>query len=118
MSTSRRVCIVIDFAKAFDNLRWDAIDVVMELMGLDQNFRNLVMSCVSTASVSALVEGSPTEIIKLRRGLRQGNPLSPLLCCNSDRVSLKVDGEGGKRQKDRFIHSGRSSNCEPSCFCR
>lgn len=37
------------------------------------------MSCVSTASVVSLVEGSPTKIIKLKRGLRQGDPLSPLL---------------------------------------
>lgn len=37
------------------------------------------MACVSSASVSSLVEGSPTTIIKQRRGLRQGDPLSPLL---------------------------------------
>lgn len=39
----------------------------------------MVMSCITTTSVSALVEGSPTRIIKQKRGLRQGDPLSPLL---------------------------------------
>lgn len=57
-STAIRACITIDFAKAFDTLRWDAIDVVLELMGIDHAFRQMIMSCVSTAS--ALVEGSPT----------------------------------------------------------
>lgn len=78
-STSRRACITIDFAKAFDTLCWDAIEVVMELMGIDFTFRQLVMTCVSTASVSALVEGSPTQVVKLNKGLRQNDPLSPLL---------------------------------------
>lgn len=78
-STSRQACITIDFAKAFDTIRWDAIDVVMELMGVDQTFRQLITTCVSTASVSALVEGSPTKTINLQKGLRQGDPLSPFL---------------------------------------
>lgn len=78
-STSRRACITIDFSKAFDMLRWDAIKITMELLGIDETFRRLVMSCVMTASMSALIEGSPTEIIKPGRGLRQGDPLSPLL---------------------------------------
>lgn len=37
------------------------------------------MSYVTTTSVSTLVEGSPTEIIRHKKGLRQGDPLSPLL---------------------------------------
>lgn len=60
-STSRRACITIDFSKAFNILRWDAIETVLELLGVDEIFREIVMSCVMTASVSALVEGSPTS---------------------------------------------------------
>lgn len=68
-STSRRACITTDFAKAFDTLRWEAIDSVMELMGINGTFRQLVTSSVMTASVSALVEGSSTSIIRPERGL-------------------------------------------------
>lgn len=74
-STSRRACITIDFSKAFDTLRWDAIESAMELLGIDKAFREMVMACITTASISALVEGSLTNIIKPRRGLRQGDPL-------------------------------------------
>lgn len=76
-STSRRACIAIDFSKAFDTLRWDAIERVMEFMGIDETFRQLVMTCVTTTSISSLVEGSPTEIIKPKRGLQQGDPCPP-----------------------------------------
>lgn len=36
--TSRRVCVTIDFSKAFDTLNWDAINTVMELVGIDPTF--------------------------------------------------------------------------------
>lgn len=45
------------------------------------------MECfVSTASLAVLVNGSPTEFFAIEKGLRQGDPLSPLLfnlCANS-----------------------------------
>lgn len=36
------------------------------------------MSCISTASFAVMVNGGPS-FFKVSRGLRQGNPLSPLL---------------------------------------
>lgn len=68
-STSRRALVAIDFSKAFDLIRWDAIEVALELLGIDQAFNQMVMACVTSASVSALVEGSPTTIIRQHRGL-------------------------------------------------
>lgn len=60
-------------------MRWDAIETTLEILGVDGTYRELVMACVKTTSVSALVEDSPTKIIKQKRGLRQDDPLSPLL---------------------------------------
>ena len=37
------------------------------------------MQCISTAKMSVLVNGSPTEEFCLAKGLRQGDPLSPFL---------------------------------------
>ncbi|GJV58049.1 retrovirus-related pol polyprotein from transposon TNT 1-94 [Tanacetum coccineum] len=39
----------------------------------------LAMSCLSSASISVLVNGSSSKEFKVERGLRQGNPLSPFL---------------------------------------
>lgn len=106
-STSRRACVTIDFSKAFDTLRWDAIETAMELLGIDGNFREMVMSCVSTASISALVEGSPTDIIKQGRGLRQGDPLSPLLFVIVIDYLLKLMKQATSNRRIELYTSGR-----------
>ncbi|GKA81793.1 RNA-directed DNA polymerase, eukaryota [Tanacetum coccineum] len=38
-----------------------------------------IASCLSSASISVLVNGSPSNEFLMERGLRQGDPLSPLL---------------------------------------
>ncbi|XP_015963081.1 uncharacterized protein LOC107487015 [Arachis duranensis] len=48
-------------------------------MGFGQRWRNWMKECVSTATMSVLVNGSPSKPFKMERGLRQGDPLSPLL---------------------------------------
>ncbi|XP_024636621.2 uncharacterized protein [Medicago truncatula] len=42
-------------------------------------WRKWIKECVSTATASVLVNGSPTDEFPLKRGLRQGDPLSPFL---------------------------------------
>ncbi|XP_071741167.1 uncharacterized mitochondrial protein AtMg01250-like [Rutidosis leptorrhynchoides] len=51
----------------------------MKIMGFGEKWRKWIMTCLSSASVSILVNGFPTEEFKLERGVRQGDPLSPFL---------------------------------------
>ncbi|XP_071699026.1 uncharacterized protein [Rutidosis leptorrhynchoides] len=69
----------VDFEKAFDCLNWDYLMEIMEIMGFGSKWRGWILSCLKSASVSILVNGSPTSEFNLERGVRQGDTLSPFL---------------------------------------
>ncbi|GMI67424.1 hypothetical protein HRI_000411700 [Hibiscus trionum] len=73
------VILKLDFSKAFDCVRWDFLDMILEKMGFGPKWRGWISECVSTAKVSILLNGTPTMEFKMKRGLRQGDPLSPFL---------------------------------------
>lgn len=55
------------------------LEFAMNKMGFSPEWRKWMMECVSTATISVLVNGSPTDEFGLGRGLRQGDSLSSLL---------------------------------------
>ncbi|GAU46455.1 hypothetical protein TSUD_402220 [Trifolium subterraneum] len=69
----------VDFEKAYDSVDWGYLEAVMLKMNFPGVWRNWIMECVSTATASVLVNGSPTDEFGFERGFRQGDPLSPFL---------------------------------------
>ncbi|XP_039683022.1 secreted RxLR effector protein 78-like [Medicago truncatula] len=69
----------VDFEKAYDSVDWGYLVAVMKKMEFPVLWRKWIKECVTTATASILVNGSPTEEFPLQRGLRQGDPLSPFL---------------------------------------
>ena len=67
----------VDFEKAFDSVNWNFLQNTMRQMGFGIKWRKWIASCLSSASISIVVNGSPSKEFKLERGLRQGDPLSP-----------------------------------------
>jgi len=65
----------------------------MQKMAFPVLWRKWINECISTATASILVNGSPTEEFSLHRGLRQGDPLPPflfLLAVEGLNVMMKV----------------------------
>ena len=69
----------LDFRKAFDSVCWESLDTILAARGFDQKWRLWISHILSTGKTSVLLNGVPGRWINCRRGLRQGDPLSPYL---------------------------------------
>lgn len=81
LHAGRRPCILlkIDIAKAFDSVSWMFLLQVLERFGFPLACRDWVSAMLSSASTKVLVNGRLGRRICHARGVRQGDPLSPLL---------------------------------------
>ena len=73
------VVFKIDFEKAYDHVKWDFLNHVLEKKGFSPRWRKLMSGCLSSVSYAVLVNGSAKGWVKASRGLRQGDSLSHFL---------------------------------------
>lgn len=69
----------VDFEKAYDNVDWGFLMYMMRRMNFCGKWISWISCCLSFASVSVLVNGSPSEEFSMERGIRPGDPLAPFL---------------------------------------
>jgi hypothetical protein len=73
------VILKLDFAKAFDMIEHQAILNILKCWGFDDRWLGWVHSIFSTGFSSVLLNGVPGKKFPCRRGVRQGDPFSPIL---------------------------------------
>nr|GEX46632.1 RNA-directed DNA polymerase, eukaryota, reverse transcriptase zinc-binding domain protein [Tanacetum cinerariifolium] len=69
----------VDFEKAYDSVRWDFLDDILNKFEFDNKWRMWIQSCLRSSRGSILVNDSTTEEFQFFKGLKQGDPLSPFL---------------------------------------
>ncbi|KAJ0612656.1 putative RNA-directed DNA polymerase [Helianthus annuus] len=69
----------VDFEKACDSINWKFLFRVMELMEFPDKWIGWIKGCLRSGKGSVMVNDSPTCEFPFKRGLRQGDPLSPFL---------------------------------------
>ena len=88
----------LDFAKAFDSVNWSSLLRIMQARGFPPLWQSWMLQILQTSRSAILVNGSPGPWITCKRGLRQGDALSPylfilvadlLLCLLKDRGTVR-----------------------------
>lgn len=70
---------VLDFAKAFDTVSHAALCDLLKARGLPGPFCDYVAGLYGSASTTLVVNGKSSPPVVVGRGVRQGDPLSPIL---------------------------------------
>lgn len=73
------VVLKLDFAKAFDSVSWNGLLAVLRARGFPTLWCEWVKQLQVTAKSAVLLNGVPGKWISCKKGLRQGDPLSPYL---------------------------------------
>lgn len=69
----------VEFEKAFDNVNWNCLDLVMQKFGFGAVWRGWIRWCVSYARFSILINGEATSMFRSQKGIRKGDPISPFI---------------------------------------
>ncbi|GKB64945.1 RNA-directed DNA polymerase, eukaryota [Tanacetum coccineum] len=67
----------VDFAKAYDSVRWDYLLDILQAFGFGPNWCRWIRGTFTSSMASILVNGSPTSEFPFCCGLKQGDPLAP-----------------------------------------
>ena len=72
--------ILLDFLKAFDRLDFDFIFLALKKFGYGDKFIHMIKVCYNNIQSKIKINGLLFETFTLKRDVRQGCPLSMLLC--------------------------------------
>lgn len=88
----------IDISKAYDRLEWSFLKNMLRRFGFHQEWIHRVMTCVRSVSYSFLHNGDVFGEVIPKRGIRQGDPISPylyILCAEDLSAIIRRNEEAG-----------------------
>lgn len=95
------MALKLDMVKAFDRVNWAHLEYMLHRFQFPANLIQILMKFVSTTSIAIKYNGGRTPYFKPSRGLRQKDPLSPLLfvlCMESLYAIINRDSIQGRWQ--------------------
>lgn len=78
-SCTPRCMLMVDIKKAYDSLSWEFMINLLICYGFPPLIVAWIKECITTPTASISLNGKIHGFIKVKRSLRQGDPLSPYL---------------------------------------
>jgi hypothetical protein len=75
----KRIIMKLDFEKEYDKVSWPFLMEVLERKIFPMQWRECLKQTVTGGIVGINLNGEPGDYFRTFKGLRQGDPLSPLL---------------------------------------
>nr|GEU42715.1 hypothetical protein [Tanacetum cinerariifolium] len=110
-----RCTFKVDIQKAYDTVDWGFLKEVLLAFGFHVRMVDWIMECVTTTSFSLSINGTLHGYFKGKRGLRQGDPLSPYLFTIIMEV-LTLMLRRKVRDSDGFRYHRYCSDLDNLCF--
>ena len=76
---SARCILKVNLQKAFDSIHWEFLADLLKALKFPTIFTNWILTCITSVHFTVHINGHDQGTFKRWRGLRQGDPLSPLL---------------------------------------
>jgi exonuclease III len=71
--------VSLDFEKAFDSINWKYMHQVLKVFGFGEDICQWILAFYSNIKSSVIVNGKASQNFDIKRGCRQGDPISPYL---------------------------------------
>lgn len=71
--------VTLDLRRAFDSVSWSSVKRAMQRFSVEERIIGLVMDAYEGTTTTITCGGATTGLLSVTRGVKQGDPLSPLL---------------------------------------
>jgi hypothetical protein len=79
VSNHKAIILKLDFEKAYDRVSWDFLRTVLLRKGFEAGVVHRLMQLVTGGQTAISINGEVGPFFRNKRGVRQGDPISPLL---------------------------------------
>ncbi|XP_024007996.1 uncharacterized protein LOC112083994 [Eutrema salsugineum] len=112
----KRITIKVDIAKAFDTLSWDFLFNCLQGILLPDHYIRCLKACVCTTNFTLGYNGAVHGYFKGKRGLRQGDPLSPYLFVIAMNCLSLMLNQAALDGKFQYHHQCEGTKLTHLCF--
>ncbi|XP_062086165.1 uncharacterized mitochondrial protein AtMg01250-like [Humulus lupulus] len=106
----------LDLSKAYDTIDWDFLENLLNMFCFPSRFIKWIMVCLRGSSYSLVLNGRIQGHFKGGKGLRQGDPISPLLFVIVMEYLTRLLIKASRDNRFKFHPMCKSLNLISLCF--